>query len=105
MIACGSSSARSALTSTRTIRSQGLTEQLPLLHRLIQSKLADGRLPYNSIPRLWGGAGNGETCDACGETITKKQIVMEGVGVGKKAIQFHVCCFSMWDELRRPPGT
>jgi hypothetical protein len=27
---------------------------------LILSKLADGRLPLNSIPRVWGGPGNGE---------------------------------------------
>jgi hypothetical protein len=78
-------------------------EQLPLLRRLIQSKLADGRLPYNSIPRLWGGAGNGETCDACDEVITKTQLLMEGIGVGKKGIQFHVGCFSAWDELRQEP--
>jgi hypothetical protein len=32
-----------------------------ILRRLIRRKLADGRLPQNSIPRLWGGAGNGET--------------------------------------------
>ncbi len=46
------------------------------LRRLIRNKLADGRLPQNSIPRLWGGAGNGETCDACEEVITKTQFVM-----------------------------
>jgi len=50
-----------------------------ILRRLIRSKRADGRLPQNSIPRLWGGAGNGETCDACEEIITKTQFVMEGV--------------------------
>jgi hypothetical protein len=49
------------------------------LNRVIRAKLADGRLPQNSIPRVWGGAGNGETCDACEETITKVQFVMEGV--------------------------
>jgi hypothetical protein len=30
------------------------------LRRLIRTKLADGRLPQNSIPRVWGGASNGE---------------------------------------------
>ena len=49
------------------------------LRRLIRNKLADGRLPQDSIPRLWGAAGNGETCDACEEIITKTQFVMEGV--------------------------
>ena len=36
------------------------------LRLLICSKLDKGRLPLNSIPRVWGGPGNGETCDACG---------------------------------------
>jgi len=33
------------------------------LRRLIRAKLADGRLPQDGIPHLWGGAGNGETYD------------------------------------------
>jgi hypothetical protein len=58
-----------------------------ILRRLIRSKLADGRLPQNSIPRLWGGAG-GERCDACEEIITATQFVMEGVSAtGDKGIQ------------------
>jgi hypothetical protein len=81
----------------------GPMEQLPPLRRLIQSKLADGRLPYNSIPRVWGGAGNGETCNACDEVITKKQLLMEGIGADKRGFQFHVRCFSVWDELRQAP--
>ena len=80
-----------------------------ILRRLIRSKLADGRLPQNSIPRLWGGAGNGETCDACEEIITKTQFVMEFVmeGVsttGGKGIQFHVGCLHIWDAERCVPG-
>lgn len=75
------------------------------LRRLIRNKLADGRLPQDSIPRVWGGAGNAETCDACEETITKVQFVMEGVSAtGGKGIQFHVGCFHMWDAERCAPG-
>jgi hypothetical protein len=74
------------------------------LRRLIRNKLADGRLPQNSIPRLWGGAGNGETCDACEEIITKAQFVMEGVSTtGGKGIQFHVACLHLWDAERGAP--
>jgi hypothetical protein len=40
------------------------------LRVLIRAKLADGRLPTNSIPRVWGGLGNGETCDARKAIIT-----------------------------------
>jgi hypothetical protein len=44
---------------------------------LIGAKLADGRLPHNSIPRVWGGPANNEDCGACEETITK-----QGIGDG-----------------------
>jgi hypothetical protein len=75
---------------------------LSLLRRHIQSKLADGRLPRNSIPRVWGGVGYPETCSACDETIAKDQMVMEGVCIGQqKSVHFHVRCFSIWDDLRR----
>ena len=76
------------------------------LRRLIRDKLGDGRLPHNSIPRVWGGAGAGETCDACEELVTKTQFIMEGVSTdnGKIAIQFHVACFKIWDEERMVPG-
>ena len=71
---------------------------------LIQKKLADGRLPHNSIPRVWGGSGAGEMCDACDEVIAKTQFVMEGVGAEHKAVQFHVLCFQLWDSVRTVPG-
>ena len=74
-------------------------------NRIIRAKHADGRLPQNSIPRVWGGASNGETCDACEETITKAQFVMEGVSTTAGAgIQFHVMCFQIWDAERLAPG-
>jgi len=30
------------------------------LQLIIRQKLKNGTLPYNSIPRVWGGPGNGE---------------------------------------------
>jgi hypothetical protein len=73
------------------------------LRVLIRAKLADGRLPINSIPRVWGGPGNGETCDACETIVTKDEFVIEGIGVeGSRApIQLHVACLRFWDEERR----
>jgi hypothetical protein len=69
---------------------------------IIKGKLADGKLPYNSIPRVWGGPGNGEPCDACERTITTSEFIMEGIASqGGGGIQFHVQCFYLWDELRR----
>jgi hypothetical protein len=80
------------------------------LRLLIRSKLNDGRLPYNSMPRFWGGRGNGEHCAACEALITKEQLVIEGIAsmhTDKKPTQFHVKCFYVWDAERRaiaPPG-
>lgn len=77
---------------------------------LIQAKLADGRLPHNHIPRMWGGPGNRETCDGCGETVTTSQMVMEGLSVTDAAhadgigVQFHVECFQVWDAERHVLG-
>ena len=74
------------------------------LRLLIRAKLADGHLPHDSIPRVWGGPGNDETCVACEKVITKANFVMEGVGEGLRAIQFHVQCFYIWDTERDVPG-
>ena len=73
------------------------------LRLLIRAKLVDGRLPVNSIPRVWGGPGNGETCDACEQIVTKDEFVMEGIGVegSRQPLQLHVACFRFWDEERR----
>ena len=75
------------------------------LRVLIREKLADGRLRQNSIPRVWGGPSNSETCDACGEVVAKHQFVMEAVStdLSKRALQFHVGCFHLWDAERTPP--
>ena len=80
------------------------------LQSLIREKLADGRLPLNSIPRVWGGPGAGETCNACETIVTKDEIIMEGISLadGPRPLQLHVKCFQLWDAERRamptPPG-
>jgi hypothetical protein len=75
------------------------------LRLIIQDRLADGRLPHHYIPRVVGGRGNGETCDGCGETVTKTQVVMEGLsGRARRGVQFHVACFYVWDATRRVLG-
>jgi hypothetical protein len=74
------------------------------LRLFIRSKLYDGRLPYQSIPRFWGGPGDGEQCEACDILITKEQLAMEGIAsthTDEKPIQFHVKCFYVWDAERR----
>jgi len=76
------------------------------LRVLIQQKLADGRLPHNSIPTVSGGSSRGETCDACGEVVAPHQFVMEGVSTDhtKETLQMHVECFYLWDAVRKAPG-
>lgn len=71
------------------------------LRSLIRRKLADGRLPIDHIPRVWGGAGNDEVCDACDTPIGKNEFVMEGIGEERKSLQLHVRCFQIWDAERR----
>jgi hypothetical protein len=74
------------------------------LRLLIRSELDDGRLPYDSMPRFWGGAGDGEQCDVCDTLITKEQLVLEGIASvlsNKKPVRFLVACFYAWDAERR----
>lgn len=76
----------------------------PELRSMIRDKLADGRLPHDHIPELWGGPGNGETCDGCGQAVTKTQMVMEGLSTEHGGVHFHVTCFHVWDVERQVPG-
>jgi hypothetical protein len=69
------------------------------LIRLIRAKLASGRLPKESIPRVWAGPGDGEICCACNETIPQTQYGMEGPG----RLFFHLRCFHLWDAERQAP--
>jgi len=76
------------------------------LQNMIAAKLADGRLPQDSIPRVWGGPGHGETCLACDEVVLAGQLLMEGISIDptKMGVHFHVKCFYLWDTLRKVPG-
>ena len=78
------------------------------LRLLIQRKIDAGSLPRDESPRIWGAYANADPCAACDEMIRGTTYVMEGIwidGDGKRAFQFHVQCFSIWDELRRTPHT
>jgi len=75
------------------------------LRFVIRDKLGNGELPHDSIPRIWGGPGNGERCDACEEVVRTGQLLMEGISaVTNQGIQLHVECFSVWDTERAAPG-
>ena len=72
------------------------------LQLIIRQKLQNGTLPYNSIPRVWGGPGNGEACDACDGIVTKDEWVIEGIALagGRKPLQLHTECFHLWERER-----
>ena len=75
-----------------------------VLLRRVRRKLANGSLPHDSIPRVWGGFGNGEMCDVCDEIVTNPQMLIEGIGEHGRGIQMHVQCFSLWDQEREVIG-
>ena len=75
---------------------------IEILRATIRRKLADGSLPMNHIPRVWGGPGSGETCDVCETIVTKDQFVMEVISAADgRGVQLHVRCFSVWESERR----
>ena len=73
------------------------------LRLLIQRKVRDGRLPQVRIPRVWIGHSRREMCVACDTRLLKEQLVMEGTAAtaDRRALQFHVHCFQIWDSERR----
>jgi hypothetical protein len=67
------------------------------LRLYIRTKLENGHLlPFDSVPHVWGGPGNRETCSGCEETVTKAQLRMEGRSVKGDTVQFHVKCLYIW---------
>ena len=82
----------------------------PQAIQLIREKLADGRLPLQSIPRVWGRPGHGENCDACDGVIAKDELVIEGMPLvaGRPPMRLHIECFYLWEQERHAaiaPGT
>ena len=71
---------------------------------LIRSKLADGSLPMNGIPKIWGGPGRDEICIACEGSVTKDEFIIEGIsldsGVGT-LLRLHAKCFWLWENERK----
>ena len=74
------------------------------LRRYIQRKIRDGRLPHDSITKVWSSPSAGETCDAGEAIVSWEQLVMEGNtrAPGRRPFTFHVRCFQIWDSETRP---
>jgi hypothetical protein len=73
---------------------------------LIRTKLADGRLPVNGIPRVWGGPGKDEICVACESSVMKDEFIIEGICLtgGVEPLRLHAKCFWLWKSERRHVG-
>ena len=71
------------------------------LRAIVRRRLRDGSLPMNNIPRVWGGPGNGETCDVCASVVTKAEFVMDVISATDgRGVRLHVECFSVWESER-----
>jgi len=81
--------------------------ELEEVRLLIRQKLQNGHLPDHSMPILFGGPGDGEVCDGCGEPVLRGHLITEGIAStlnDSKPAQFHIKCFHVWDteRARRP---
>src|SRR4030095_11437580 len=77
----------------------------PLVVRdVIRYKLRTGTLPLRGSATVFGGLSDGETCSACGSEIPTGQLTIDGQGrQGRgRALPFHVLCFEIWNDERRP---
>jgi hypothetical protein len=52
------------------------------LRRVIRRKLLNGQLPYERAATICGAPGIGGSCDACGNSLTKAQLVMHVPSAG-----------------------
>ena len=77
------------------------------LHLKVRAKLADGYLPKEFLPRVFGGPGTGQRCDACEETVLAEDLEIEGNLAKGGLVRFHIRCFSIWQKEReaqdKPP--
>jgi len=55
----------------------------------VRSKIAAGILPTEKPDKMWAGKGTGQTCDACGLTVTADDIEHETDLPGGRTLRFH----------------
>jgi len=84
------------------IRSQQLRVEnrwLRLTRRraLIRRRLLNGRLPYDSAPKLLGGPGDGGACGARDGPLLATQLVM-AVPMAGSFVELHGDCVMLWDQ-------
>ena len=73
-----------------------------LRRMMVQDVIRAGRLPRRPPDRMWGGAGDGETCVVCGRAISSQELgyELEFAQDGQEwASHFlHIRCFAAWES-------
>jgi hypothetical protein len=68
------------------------------LRLLIQRKIRDGRLPHDSITKIWSSPRAGETCDACERLLAETHLVMTAPSMADKTFaKLHADCYVLWN--------
>ena len=75
------------------------TEQIT---QRIRERLDSGALLRMGPKKMWGGRGNRDACDACGEPVLATQVEYEFMVDRDVAYRFHISCARIWQaELVR----
>jgi hypothetical protein len=73
------------------------------LHELVHQLLVNGQLPTDQPHGIYAGYGDGECCDACGESMPPPAVVYEinvGTGAAAKVFALHLHCYEVWQSER-----
>ncbi len=68
--------------------------------KMIQDRIADGRLPNDKIGRVSATYGTGEACDACSLAVSTEQVLYRLGRLGVQELIFHNACFAIWKVER-----
>jgi hypothetical protein len=65
--------------------------------QLIRRRLQEGQLPRGRAVYIRVVTSDGQSCDGCGESIAKQQIVWAIRTPDWTSLQFHDNCYPIWD--------
>jgi hypothetical protein len=73
------------------------------LRTTIRAQLLAGVLPFGVAKRVFGGPGEGEPCDCCGQVIERHEIEYEAEvsfadGIAGLRLVAHRVCFDLWNR-------
>ena len=72
-----------------------------VVKELIRDRITKGNLPRHHTIELWDGAGLGQICDGCGQTIGINERMSLICADDWRAVRFHHACFEVWENERR----